>query len=199
MIMSSLPKQRCSPAEYLARERQAERRSEYVNGEILAMDGASRAHNRIRLNVGSLLTALTRGTPCEPFASDMRVRVSALRVTYPDAVIACEPDYEDAALDVLLNPSVIFEVLSPSTEADDRGWKFAHYRRLETLMDYVLVSQERPFIEHFTRFQMDVWTLKEVSGLHETLSLPSVSCLLPLADVYERVTFSPDSFMPADE
>lgn len=197
--MSSRPKQHYSAAEYLARERGAESRSEYVNGEILAMAGASRAHNRITLNIGSLLTAQTRETPCEPFASDMRVRVSALRYTYPDAVVACEPDYENAVLDVLLNPIVIFEVLSPSTEADDRGWKFAHYRRLATLTDFVLISQERPFIEHFTRFGMDLWTLREVSGLDETLALPSISCALPLADIYDRVTFSPDSFMPADE
>lgn len=193
--MSSVPKLRYTPEQYLEMERKAEFRHEYVNGEILAMAGASRAHNRITLNIGSALSGLLEGTPCEPYTTDMRVRVSPIRDTYPDVAVACDPAFEDREFDMLLNPIVIMEVLSPSTESNDRSWKFAHCRRLETLRDYVLISQERPSIEHYTRHDMDLWTLQEVNGLGETLRLPSIECELPLANIYNRVVFAPDSLL----
>ena len=187
------------PEQYLEMDRKAEFRSEYVNGEILAMAGASRVHNRITLNAGSMLTALLRGSPCEPFTNDLRVAVSPTRYAYPDVVVACGgPQFIDGQLDTLLNPTVIMEVLSPTTAGDDRSWKFAHYRRLETLSDYVMLSQFQPFIEHYTR-QETQWVLTEVAGLDAVLRLPSIGCDLPLTAIYERVEFVLDPEMPALE
>ena len=189
-----------TPEQYLEMDRKAEYRSEYVNGEILAMAGATRAHNRITLNVGAALTALLRGTPCEPFTNDLRVTVSPSRYAYPDIVVACGgPQFIDGQLDTLTNPSVIMEVLSPTTANDDRSWKFAHYRRLETLTDYVILSQFQPFIEQYTRQSDDKWVLTEVTGLDAVLRLPSIGCDLLLTAIYERVEFVPDPEMPALE
>jgi Uma2 family endonuclease len=188
--MSSLPKPRYTPQQYLEMERQAEFRSEYVNGEILAMAGASPPHNRITLNIGSALTIQLAQTPCEPYATDMPVKVSPTRYTYPDVVVACQPEFEKAVLDLLINPLIIVEVLSPSTEPNDRGWKFAYYRRSETVMDYVLVAQDRPLVEHYTRFGQDLWTLRELDDLSDVLRLPSIGCELPLSQIYARVEFS---------
>ena len=198
--MASLPQARYTPEQYLEMDHRADHRSEYVNGEILAMAGASRVHNRITLNVGAALTALLRGSPCEPFVSDLRVKSPATgSYLFPDVVVGCDPlEFEDNSLDILLNPTVIMKVLSPTTAVDDRSWKFAHYRRLETLMDYVMLSQYQPFIEHYTR-QGDQWVLTEVAGLGAVLSLPSIGCELPLSAIYERVEFAPDPEMPALE
>lgn len=197
--MSALEQTLYTPEQYLEIDRKAEYRSEYVNGEILEMAGASRAHNRITLNIGAALTALLRGSPCEPFTSDLRVAVSPTRYTYPDVVVACGgPQFRDGQLDTLLNPTVVMEVLSPATAADDRSWKFAHYRRLETLTDYVMLSQFQPFIEHYTR-QNEHWMLTEVAGLDAALRLPSLGCDLLLTAIYERVEFVPDPGMPALE
>ena len=197
--MSALQQTYYTPEQYLEMDRKAELRSEYVNGEILAMAGASRVHNRITLNAGSMLTALLRGLPCEPFTNDLRVAVSPTRYAYPDVVVACGgPQFIDGQLDTLLNPTVIMEVLSPTTAGDDRSWKFAHYRRLETLSDYVMLSQFQPFIEHYTR-QETQWVLTEVAGLDVVLRLTSIGCDLPLTAIYERVEFVLDPEMPALE
>jgi len=197
--MSSLPIQRYTPEQYLEMERNAEHRSEYVNGEILAMAGASREHNLIVTNLVRELSALLRGRPCETYSNDMRVKISAARYTYPDVVIACEPPkFADGYFDMLTNPTVILEVLSPSTENDDRSWKFAHCRRLPSLVDYVLLSQYQPMVEHYTRHEMDLWTLQEVSGLEKILRLPSIGCELPLAEIYERIEFPSEPPMPGE-
>ncbi len=197
--MSSLSKPRYTPEQYLEMERQADHKSEYVNGEILAMAGASLTHNRINRNIGQRLANQLEGRPCESFTNDLRVRVSPTRYTYPDAVVACgDLELEDDNLDVLLNPVVIFEVASPSTVHDDRGWKFAHYRRLPTLVDYILAYQYQPLVEHYTRHGQDLWTLRELNGLAATLHLPSIGCELPLSQIYARVTFEPDPMMPDD-
>lgn len=191
--MSSLQIQRYTPKQYLEIERKADFRSEYVNGEMLAMAGASREHNRITLNLGSALTEKLRATPCEPFTTDMRVQISATRYTYPDVVAACEPEFQDSSLDVLINPLVIIEVLSPTTESDDRGWKFAHYRRSPTLTDYIMVAQNRPSVEHYSRHGQDLWTLREYTSLSDILLLESLSCEIRLEDIYERITFPAES------
>ena len=198
--MVSLPQIRCTPQQYLERDRKAEYRSEYVNGEILAMAGASRVHNRITLNIGAALTAQLRGSSCEPFTSDLRVKSPATgSFFFPDVVVGCAPlEFEDNSLDILLNPTVVMEVLSPTTAADDRSWKFAHYRRLETLTDYVMLSQFQPFVEHYTR-QGDQWVLTELTGLDAVLRLPLLGCEVPLTAIYERVEFAPDPDMPALE
>jgi Uma2 family endonuclease len=190
--MSAMLQPRYTPEQYLELDRQAECRSEYVNGEILAMAGASREHNLVVTNLVRELSTRLRSKPCETYSNDMRVKVSPVRYTYPDVVVACEePQFEDGRLDTLLNPIVVMEVLSPSTEADDRSWKFAHYRRLPTLQDYVLLSQNQPFVEHYTRQSDSLWTLAELVGLEAVLRLPSLGCELPLSDIYERVEFAP--------
>ena len=197
--MASLPQTRYTPEQYLELDRKAEGRSEYVNGEILAMAGASREHNLIVTNLVREISLALRGQPCETYSNDMRVRVNLTRYTYPDVVVTCgQPQFIDGQLDTLKNPTVIAEVLSPTTESDDRSWKFAHYRRLEALMDYVMLSQFQPFVEHYTR-QDDQWVLTEVVGLGAVLRLPSLGCELPLSAVYERVEFAPDPDMPALE
>ncbi len=195
--MASLPQRRYTPEQYLEMDRKADHRSEYVNGEILAMAGASRVHNRITLNIGAALTTQLRGSPCEPFTSDLRVKSLATgSFLFPDIVVGCGPlEFEDSSLDILLNPTVIMEVLSPTTAADDRSWKFAHYRRLETLTDYVMLSQYQPFVEHYTR-RDNQWVLTELVGLEAVLRLPSLGCELPLTAIYERVEFAPDPEMP---
>jgi Uma2 family endonuclease len=188
--MMTLAQPIATPAEYLALERSAREKSEYVNGHIYAMAGASRPHNLIVANIIGELRTRLRGRPCEAYVSDMRVKVQRTGMyTYPDVVALCgEPRLEDAELDTLLNPSVIVEVLSPSTESYDRGEKFAHYRRLDTLQEYVLVAQVRHRIEHFRR-EGDHWVLTEISDPGEELTLSSLGCTLAVADIYDRVEF----------
>ena len=188
--MASLPIQRYTPEQYLEMDRQAEGRSEYVAGEILAMAGASREHNRITLNIGASLTEQLRGKPCEPFTSDLRVKGRTTgSYLFPDVVAGCTPlEFEDSSLDILLNPVVIIEVLS-TTEAADRSWKFAHYRRLASLSDYIMLSQYQPFAEHYTRQAEDIWALMELSSLSDVIHLPSIGCDLPLSVIYERIEF----------
>jgi Uma2 family endonuclease len=187
-----------TPEEYLALERQAQHKSEYVNGRIYAMTGASRAHNLIVGNLVRELGTQLRGRPCETYASDMRVKVNQTGLyTYPDVVVVCgEPHFEDAQVDTLLNPTAIIEVLSESTESYDRGEKFAHYRRLQSLQEYVLIAQDKVRAECYVR-EGDRWILSEVAELDETLVLTSVGCTLRLRDVYERVDLgNPDARAP---
>ena len=198
--MCALEQTYYTPEQYLEIDRKAEYRSEYVNGEILAMAGTSREHNLIVTNLVREVSLALRRKPCETYSNDMRVSVSPTRYAYPDVVVACGgPQFIDGQLDTLLNPSVIMEVLSPTTANDDRSWKFAHYRRLETLTDYVMLSQFQPFIEHYARQSDNQWILTEVAGLNTTLRLPSLGCELPLPLIYERVEFVPDPEMPALE
>ncbi len=178
-----------TPAEYLARERVAETRSEYVNGEIRAMTGTSRDHNLIAGNLFRLIGNQLIDGDCEVYIIDIRVRVSRTGLyTYPDLAVACsEIQFEDDHVDTLLNPVIIIEVLSPSTEAYDRGEKFAQYRRLDSLREYLLVSQDKARIERFTR-QGEFWVFSEVSGLDSALSLDAIDCDVRLRDIYRRVT-----------
>jgi Uma2 family endonuclease len=125
----------------------------------------------------------------------MRVKVSPTGLyTYPDVTVVCgEPEFEDAEVDTLLNPKVLVEVLSPSTADYDRGGKFTHYRRLPSLQEYVLISQDRPLVEHYVRQGRDEWLLTEQSSLQDTLILPSIQCQLPLPEIYLKVQFAPDA------
>lgn len=179
-----------TPEEYLAFERKATTKHEYLNGQIIAMSGASREHNLITVNtVNQLYTQLIDGA-CETYVSEMRVKnYQTDSYTYPDIVVVCdEPRFEDDVFDTLLNPIVLIEVLSPSTEAYDRGEKFAHYRQIASLQEYVLVSQDRISVEHYLR-QGTQWLLTEFRGLEEVLSLISIGCELRLQDIYRRITF----------
>ena len=188
-----------APEEYLAAEREAATRSEYFNGQVYAMAGASREHNQITFNIAGGLHAQLRGHPCVAYVNDMRLKVNETGLyAYPDVMALCgEPHFEDSAADTLTNPSVIIEVLSESTERYDRGDKFAHYRRLASLRDYVLVSQRRPRLEHYTRRGED-WVLREIDGLDAVLRLPDIGCELPLADIYDKLTFAVTAMLPAD-
>ena len=195
--MSTAAAPRYTPEEYLARERAAEYKSEYVNGFIVAMTGASRAHNVISVNIGGELRGQLKGRPCEVYSGDMRVKVNATGTyRYPDIAVACgDITFEDAELDMLHDPMVIIKVLSPSTELIDRGEKFAHYRRLASLREYLLVSQETPHIEQFVR-RCDGWLLSEAGGLDASVHLTSIDCMLPLREVYDKVRF-PQGDAPA--
>lgn len=182
-----------TPEEYIAFERKAipdadTVRSEYVNGEIIAMSGASRAHNLITINISTALHSRLRGSGCETYANEMRVSsLATSSYFYPDVVVVCEePRFEDDVFDTLLNPILLVEVLSPSTEAFDRGEKFAHYRHLASLQEYVLVTQDRMLVEHYRR-QEKQWILTDFRKGEEILSLPSIQCELPLQEIYERV------------
>jgi len=186
--MASDPHRRLTIPEYLAFERQAETKNDYLDGEVFAMAGASRAHNLVAGNVFGEIRNQLRGRPCEVYTENMRVKTPGDLFTYPDVVVVCgEPKFDDSELDTLLNPILIVEVLSPSTEAYDRGIKSERYRAIPSLAEYVLVAQERAHIEHLLRQDADRWLLEELSDLGQTLELPAIGCRLPLVDVYERV------------
>lgn len=186
-----------TPEEYLALERHAEFKSEYIDGRIIAMTGASASHNLIAGSVHAELRARFRGRACRAFISDMRVQIGGgRRYTYPDVVAICEePVFLDGALDTLQNPSLIVEVLSPTTEAYDRSEKFQHYRAIESLQEYVLVAQDRPLVERFVRHG-EFWQLLAVSGLDAALELTSVGCTIPLREIYENVEFPAPAAAP---
>ena len=187
--MSLQPKPRLTPEDYLAIERSADFKSEYFDGEIFAMTGASAAHNIIVINAVRELSLQLKKRPCKLYASDMRVKVDPTGLyTYPDLVVVCgKARLEDAHLDTLLNPTLIVEVLSDSTEAYDRGRKFEHYRKLESLAEYVLISQHWPHVESYRRQADHHWLLTESSGLDGVLRLESIDCELALAEIYDKV------------
>lgn len=178
--------------EYLAFERASDTKHEYINGEVIAMTGASRNHNRI---VSSLIAALypqVRNRPCDILANDMRVKTGDGEYTYPDVTVVCgEARFEDEVIDTLLNPTVIIEVLSPSTQSYDRGQKFRHYRTLESLQEYVLIAQDSIHIEHYVR-QGEHWLLTDVDRADAVLALASIDCQLAVSNVYEKVSFEPE-------
>ncbi|MCY2988676.1 MAG: Uma2 family endonuclease [Planctomycetota bacterium] len=192
--MSAVPTPYLTPQEYLVRERRAETKSEYLRGEVFAMSGASREHNLIAANTARQLGNQLRDRKCEVYQSDMRVKVGPTGLyTYPDVTVVCgAPEFEDAEVDTLLNPKVLVEVLSPSTADYDRGRKFTHYRRLPSLQEYVLISQDRPLVEHYVRQGRDEWLLTEQSSLEGILVLPSIQCQLPLSEIYLKVRFAPE-------
>lgn len=188
--MSAQLKQRYTPEEYLAIERKLESRHEYYQGEMFAMSGASREHNLISMNIAASLHRQFANQPCEVYQHDMRVKVTTIGMyVYPDVVATCKkPRFEDDTFDTLLNPQLIVEVLSESTEGFDRGMKFESYRKIESLHEYLLVDQNRPHIEHYSR-EHGPWVLSEAHGLESALLLPAVNCRLDLADVYAKVDF----------
>lgn len=177
------------PDEYLAFEREAEYKSEYFAGQTFAMAGASRRHNLIVGNMVSELSFQLKGRTCEVYSNDMRVKISATGLyTYPDIAVVCEDiRFEDNHEDTLLNPTVIIEVLSQSTQGYDRGEKFAHYRSLESLCEYLLIAQKIYLVEHYIRQPDNKWLLSETRHLQDRIELPSVSCTLALADIYDKV------------
>jgi Uma2 family endonuclease len=187
--MSSERKTHLTPEEYLALERNADVKSEYIDGDMVAMSGGSREHSLIVANTLRELGVQLKGRPFEVYPGDMRVKVPATGLyTYPDVVVACgEPRFEDASLDTLINPVLIVEVLSRSTESYDRGPKFGHYRKIDSLVEYVLMSQHEYRVEKFTRQPAGPWSRSEARGLDGKLELPSIQCTLELTEVYDRV------------
>ena len=180
-----------SPEAYLASERRAKYKSEYIHGEVLAMSGASRAHNIITVDITTELNIQLRPRGCEIYSGDMRVRTSPTgSYFYPDVVVVCDkPRFEDNVFDTLLNPILVVEVLSPSTEVYDKGEKFAHYQELASLREYILVSQDRIHVTHHRRLESQ-WASKEFHAPEDVLLLDSIECKLPLRDIYTRVISS---------
>lgn len=187
--MSSQPRARMTPAEYLAIERQAEHRSEYFGGEVFATAGGSERHNLIVGNVFAGLHEQFRKRPCKVYASDMRVKVSRAGLyAYPDVVVVCgEAGFDDDQKDTLLNPSVIVEVLSESTEGYDRGKKFEYYRKLESMAEYVLIAQDKSHVEHYVRQPDSRWLLSEHDDLQDAVEFPSINAHLSLTEIYDKV------------
>ena len=177
-----------TPEEYLAFERKATTKHEYLNGQIVAMSGASFAHNFITVNIATSLNVQLMEGDCRVATSDMRVKVTEIdSYFYPDVVVVCgEPRAEDDTFDTLLNPVLIVEVLSPSTEGYNRGEKFDHYQQIVSLKDYILISQDEVRVEHYCR-QESEWLQSEFQGLKDVLSLLSIGCELRLSDIYRRV------------
>lgn len=190
--MSTTETALASLAEYLEMELHSETRHEYVNGRIYEMSpGATSVHYRICLNLIGTLYNQTRNRSCHVFTGDARVKVSPTGMyTYPDISALCgEPRFENfKGVDTVLNPSVIIEVLSRTTEEYDRGDKFEHYSRLESLQEYVLVSQRRMRVEQFVRDGAD-WRLSDLRDPEAVLRLASIGCEIPLAEIYEGVEF----------
>jgi len=181
-----------TPEEYLALERQSEIRHEFLDGTVYAMAGESPTHSAICFNLAGSLHPQLRETPCRGFSPNMKVRAGEAGLyAYPDLAVACgETFFHDRHGDVLLNPTVVFEVLSRSTQTYDRGEKFERYKLIETLQDYVLVAQDGPRLEHFSRQPDGSWSRTELSGTAATLILDSINCRMPLADVYDRIEFA---------
>ena len=199
--MSALPKKKLTPQEYLVIERAADFKSEFFDGEMFAMAGTSKEHSRITVNLTTQFGNALKGRFCEPFSSDLRVKVSANGLyTYPDLTIVCGPvDVEDEQADVLLNPTLIIEVLSPGTERYDRGKKFDLYRELDSLKEYVLVSQDQYRVEQFLRGNGSEWGYRVAFKEDDIVEFPSVGCSIPLKDIYARVVFPPEQEVALEE
>ena len=187
--MSLQRQAKLTPEEYLALERTAEYKSEYFAGEIFAMAGASERHVSIVANTMYLLVGQLKGRPCKAYSNDMRLKVSPTGLyTYPDIIVVCgAPMFADEQKDTLLNPTVLIEVLSESTEAYDRGKKFDHYRTLASVSDYLLISQDQRKIEHFVRQSDHRWLFSAHADLDDVVEIASIACTLPLRDVYDKV------------
>jgi len=192
--MSALPKpHKLTAAEYFEIDARNERKSEFYDGEMFLMAGASREHNILTRNLAIEIGSRLKGGRCQVFIADLRVKVDRTGLyTYPDLLIVCgEPEYAPENRDTLTNPTVVIEVLSDSTAKYDRTTKLRHYKQLASLREYVLVSQDEPLVERFTRTPAGRWEQDEFVGLDATLALATVSASVPLADVYRGIEFPP--------
>ena len=185
-----LSQMRFTPDEYLEFERKAEIRHEYIDGHVYAMSGESRHHSRVNVNLIREVSTQLKGKGCEAFSPNMKVRSLSTSYSYPDLSVVCgEAAFHDNYGDVLVNAKVIFEILSPSTESYDRGKKFLRYQAIETFTDYILISQDEPYIEHRARQSNGQWTITWATGLESNLYLASIECELKLSEIYDRVVF----------
>ena len=183
-------KNKMTPGEYLDFERNSEFKHEFFNGEVFAMTGAKRNHNRINVNltrkIGNKFEA--NKFACDLFSNDMRVKIQD-SYAYPDVVIFCgDAEFEDNEFDTLTNPVVIMEILSDSTEAFDRGKKFSYYQTIPTLKEYILISQKEYYVDQFTRID-DGWKYRSYANPDQVLNMASINCELPLSEIYLNVKF----------
>ncbi len=194
--MSAQSQPRLTPEQYLEIERAAQDvRSEFYNGRMYAMSGASYRHVMIISSLSHHLRKALANRDCSVGTNDLRVRVSSQGLyTYPDVVVVCgQPKFADGSTDTLVDPIVIIEVLSPSTEADDRGFKFAQYRTMESLQEYSLVSESEPRVEVFRRQPGGDWLLSDAVGMEATCRFDSVNCAIALQDIYDKVSFASEA------
>ena len=191
------PVYRCTPEEYLARERDARERHEYYHGEVFAMSGGTPQHSLIIANVNGELRAALKGKPCRVYESNLRIRIPRTTLyTYPDASVVCGPlqfDPLDARKETVINPTLLVEVLSPSTETWDRGGKFQNYQQIESLREYVLVSSEKALLETFLRHEGGTWIYAAAAGPEARARFNSLGVEIPLAEIYAGVEFPPPS------
>jgi Uma2 family endonuclease len=189
---------RVSESDYLRLERRAEGKSQFFDGEIFAMAAGTRAHSLIAINLASELRNQLKSTKCVPYNADLRIKVEATGlITYPDVSVVCgDQRFLDDEEDTLLNPVLIGEVLSDSTEAYDRGKKFENYRQIPSCHEYLLVSQREPRVEQFIRQPNGEWSLKEASGPQAEIKLPSLGIVLRLSEVFAKVEFTPARLRP---
>ena len=181
-----------SVEEYLAFERAADNKHEYDDGEIIAFAGASRQHNLVGGNTFRHLGNQLEGRPCEVYMTEMLVRIATTKYVYPDVVVVCdEPEFADEEFDILLNPTVIIEVLSPTTESRDRGDKLQYYGALERVKDYLLVAQDRIRVDHYVKQSPSEWNLRVYTEAGDKIEIASIGCKLSVAAVYARVNFPP--------
>ncbi len=199
--MATVLKKLYTQEEFLQLEAKSPAKHEFYRGEIFAMSGASTAHNRIALNCLGRLFQQLEGNPCQPNTSDVMVKVQATSLmTYPDVSVACPPvERETAPIEVLLNPKVLIEVLSPSTEIYDRNTKFRQFQLIPSVEELVLIRQDEAAVEHYQRQAGDVWAMTTHLGLEAILSLPTIGCRIPLTQIYANVEFPPPSPAPAPQ
>ena len=192
-MSATAPVRRLTEAEYLAFERKAEVKHEFFDGEVFAMAGASPSHSRIASDLLITLGNSLRGKPCQPYNSDLRIKVELTGlITYPDLSVICGSlEFAPGTEDTVVNPTALFEVLSDSTEAYDRGNKFLNYQHILLLREYLLVSQHKPRIEQFIRGERGQWIWRVAEGMESTLTMPSLETTLALADVFANVVFKP--------
>jgi Uma2 family endonuclease len=183
------PKKYLTPEEYLEIDRKADCKSEYFNGEMFAMGGASARHVLIVTNVVSELRSHLKTSPCTVYSTDLRVRVSPAGLyTYPDVVVVCNtPSFIDHRNDTLTNPLLIVEVLSEATKNYDRGEKFEQYRGIDSFKEYVLLAQDKYRLEHYVRQADSTWLFSETKRIEDTVELASIGCSLKLGEVYDKL------------
>ena len=193
--MSAQPKPFYTPEHYVELERKAEFKSEYLSGQIFAMAGGSPKHSALISNVNGSAWSRLRGSSCQVYNNDLRITIMQTGLkTYPDVTVVCgEAHFHPLDKDSIINPTVLFEVLSPTTEAYDRGEKWAHYQQLDSLQEYILVSQHKAQVEHYVRQDDGSWKFTAASDLGAKIPLPSLGCELLLAEIYDRVTFEESS------